>query len=108
MAIITLEYNTLDKKASCKVDGQELDEMTYFCLHCYEEEGYLEMSFEPKKENGITTYTRVVAAENAKSYEKTSKFGNDNTLVIANKSEENKENLGKMMSDWVSLSKHFK
>lgn len=109
MAQITLTYNTQDKTVNCLVDGKELDDITYFCLSRYDEaDAYLEISFEPKRENGVTTYTRVVASENVKPYENAVKFSSDSTLVVANKSEENKEILGKKMADWVSLSKHFK
>lgn len=82
MAIITLSYDTADKKVSCAVDGAEMEDMCYFSLSRYEEgEAYLEMVMEPKKTNGVTTYTRVVASENAKKYENTEAFSKDKSLV---------------------------
>jgi hypothetical protein len=82
MAIISLSYNTEDKKVSCAVDGKDMEEMSYFCLSKYkDDEVYLEMAMEPQKVNGVTTYTRVVASDNTKNYQNTVSFSKDNTLV---------------------------
>lgn len=82
MAVINLTYDTEGKKVACTIDGKEMPEMAYFCMSRYnEDEVYLEMAMEPKKENGVTTYTRVVASDNTKNYQNSEAFTKDATLV---------------------------
>ena len=102
MALITLTYDTADKKVSCAVDGTEMPDMCYFSLSKYEEgEAYLEMVMEPKKTNGVTTYTRVVASNNAKKYENTEAFSKDKTLVKISGFTNIKESVAK----WLGFNK---